>query len=101
MGSAAQVCVAGDIQCLAPDGVNWSAAYLQQAARCWWWARRRWSIRLPLRAGCPKACLPIVAVNLGRPRGDDLPSLKVEQPCAQALAFLLPAAARVPNPGTN
>lgn len=48
-----------------------------------------------------KAGLPIAAVNLGRTRGDDLLSLKVEQSCAQALAFLLPAAARVPNPGTN
>lgn len=48
-----------------------------------------------------KAGVPIAAVNLGRTRGDDLLRLKVEQPCAQALAFLLPVAARVPNPGTN
>jgi NAD-dependent SIR2 family protein deacetylase len=31
---------------------------------------------------------PIAAINLGRTRADDLLSLKVEQPCAQALAFL-------------
>ena len=32
---------------------------------------------------------PIAAVNLGRTRGDPLLSLKVEQPCEAALAFLL------------
>jgi NAD-dependent SIR2 family protein deacetylase len=32
---------------------------------------------------------PIAAVNLGRTRGDALLTLKVEQPCEQALAFLL------------
>jgi NAD-dependent SIR2 family protein deacetylase len=32
---------------------------------------------------------PIAAVNLGRTRADDLLALKVEQPCAEALAFLL------------
>jgi NAD-dependent SIR2 family protein deacetylase len=32
---------------------------------------------------------PIATVNLGRTRADDLVSLKVRQPCAQALAFLL------------
>lgn len=48
-----------------------------------------------------KAGLPIAAINLGRTRGDDLLQLKVAQPCAQALDFLLPAMARVPNPGTN
>jgi NAD-dependent SIR2 family protein deacetylase len=32
---------------------------------------------------------PIAAVNLGRTRADDLLALKVEQPCEQALAFLL------------
>jgi NAD-dependent SIR2 family protein deacetylase len=32
---------------------------------------------------------PIAAVNLGRTRADDLLALKVEQPCADALAFLL------------
>jgi NAD-dependent SIR2 family protein deacetylase len=32
---------------------------------------------------------PIAAVNLGRTRADDLLSLKVQQPCAEALAFLL------------
>ena len=35
-----------------------------------------------------KAGKPIAAVNLGRTRADALLSLKVEQPCAQALAFL-------------
>ncbi|QNH14620.1 NAD-dependent protein deacetylase [Xanthomonas sp. SI] len=40
-----------------------------------------------------KAGVPIAAVNLGRTRGDDLLSLKLAQPCAQALAFLLPRAA--------
>jgi NAD-dependent SIR2 family protein deacetylase len=34
---------------------------------------------------------PIAAVNLGRTRADDLLSLKVTQPCADALAFLLPS----------
>ncbi|MEO8464751.1 MAG: NAD-dependent protein deacetylase [Gammaproteobacteria bacterium] len=32
---------------------------------------------------------PIAAVNLGKTRADDLLSLKVTQPCADALAFLL------------
>ena len=32
---------------------------------------------------------PIAAVNLGRTRADDLLALKVAQPCADALAFLL------------
>jgi NAD-dependent SIR2 family protein deacetylase len=32
---------------------------------------------------------PIAAVNLGRTRADDLLTLKVEQPCAAALSFLL------------
>src|SRR5689334_13591183 len=32
---------------------------------------------------------PIAAVNLGRTRADDLLTLKVTQPCAEALAFLL------------
>lgn len=36
-----------------------------------------------------KAGLPVAAVNLGRTRADALLSLKVELPCAQALAFLL------------
>ena len=40
-----------------------------------------------------KAGVPIAAVNLGRTRGDDLLSLKLAQPCAQALDFLLPRAA--------
>ncbi len=32
---------------------------------------------------------PVAAVNLGRTRADDLLALKVEQPCDEALAFLL------------
>lgn len=36
-----------------------------------------------------RAGLPVAAVNLGRTRADALLSLKVEMPCAQALAFLL------------
>jgi NAD-dependent SIR2 family protein deacetylase len=32
---------------------------------------------------------PIAAVNLGRTRADDLLSLKIAEPCAQALSFLL------------
>jgi len=32
---------------------------------------------------------PIAAVNLGRTRADDLVSLRVAQPCGEALAFLL------------
>jgi NAD-dependent SIR2 family protein deacetylase len=32
---------------------------------------------------------PIAAVNLGRTRADDLLTLKINEPCAQALAFLL------------
>lgn len=39
------------------------------------------------------AGLPVAALNLGRTRADDLLSLKVEQSCASALAFLLPSAA--------
>jgi len=35
------------------------------------------------------AAKPIAAVNLGRTRADELLALKVEQPCEQALAFLL------------
>ncbi|MBM7127866.1 NAD-dependent protein deacetylase [Dyella flava] len=35
-----------------------------------------------------KAGKPVAAVNLGRTRADPLLSLKVEQPCAEALAFL-------------
>ncbi|HUA79571.1 MAG TPA: NAD-dependent protein deacetylase [Dyella sp.] len=37
-----------------------------------------------------KAGKPIAAVNLGRTRADPLLSLKVAQPCAEALAFLYP-----------
>ncbi|WIH06729.1 NAD-dependent protein deacetylase [Xanthomonas translucens pv. graminis] len=40
-----------------------------------------------------KAGMLIAAVNLGRTRGDDLLSLKLAQPCAQALEFLLPPVA--------
>lgn len=36
-----------------------------------------------------KAGLPVAALNLGRTRADDLLTLKVEQPCAPALSFLL------------
>jgi NAD-dependent SIR2 family protein deacetylase len=36
-----------------------------------------------------RAGKPVAAVNLGRTRADPLLSLKVEQPCAEALAFLL------------
>ncbi|HEV2538709.1 MAG TPA: NAD-dependent protein deacetylase [Frateuria sp.] len=36
-----------------------------------------------------RAGKPVAAVNLGRTRADPLLSLKVEQPCADALAFLL------------
>jgi len=36
--------------------------------------------------------VPVAALNLGRTRADDLLSLKIEQPCAAALAFLLPSA---------
>lgn len=35
-----------------------------------------------------KAGKPVAVVNLGRTRADPLLSLKVERPCAQALAFL-------------
>jgi len=35
-----------------------------------------------------RAGKPIAAVNIGRTRADDLLTLKIEQPCAQALAFL-------------
>jgi len=41
-----------------------------------------------VRAGA-QAGLPIAAVNLGRTRADDLLTLKVEQSCAEALAFML------------
>ena len=40
---------------------------------------------------------PIAAVNLGRTRADELLTLKVSAPCADALAFLLPQA-RPPRP---
>jgi hypothetical protein len=35
-----------------------------------------------------KAGKPIAAVNLGRTRADPLLQLKIQQPCAEALAFL-------------
>ena len=35
---------------------------------------------------------PGAALSPGRTRADDLLSLKIEQPCAAALAFLLPSA---------
>jgi NAD-dependent SIR2 family protein deacetylase len=38
---------------------------------------------------------PIATVNLGRTRADDLVSLKVRQPCTEALAFLLEEDTRV------
>lgn len=41
-----------------------------------------------VRAGA-QAGLPVAAVNLGRTRADELLSLKVERPCAEALAFML------------
>ena len=39
---------------------------------------------------------PIAAVNLGHTRADALLSLKVSEPCAAALAFLLPSPGGVP-----
>jgi NAD-dependent SIR2 family protein deacetylase len=36
-----------------------------------------------------KAGKPLAAVNLGKTRADDLLVLKVEQPCGEALSFLL------------
>ncbi|MFT8245037.1 NAD-dependent protein deacetylase [Roseomonas sp. BN140053] len=49
-----------------------------------------------------RAGLPMAAVNLGRTRADALLSLKVEQPCTEALAFLLhdPALAGSALPST-
>ena len=44
-------------------------------------------------AAAAKTGLPVAAINLGRTRADDLLTLKIEAPCAQALAFLLPAEA--------
>ncbi|MCC7633106.1 NAD-dependent protein deacetylase [Stenotrophomonas rhizophila] len=37
------------------------------------------------------AGLPVAALNLGRTRADALLNLKIAEPCAEALAFLLPA----------
>ncbi len=41
-------------------------------------------------AAAARAGLPIAALNLGKTRADPLLSLKVEQPCAEALQALLP-----------
>lgn len=41
-----------------------------------------------------RAGLPVAALNFGRTRADDLLALKVERPCAEALAFLLEGIAR-------
>ncbi len=41
-------------------------------------------------AAMAKLGKPIAAVNLGRTRADELLTLKVDAPCADALAFLLP-----------
>lgn len=38
-----------------------------------------------------RAGKPIVAINLGQTRADALLTLKIEQPCAEALSFLMPA----------
>jgi NAD-dependent SIR2 family protein deacetylase len=40
-------------------------------------------------AAMAKLGKPIAAVNLGRTRADELLTLKVNAPCAEALAFLL------------
>jgi NAD-dependent SIR2 family protein deacetylase len=39
---------------------------------------------------------PIAAVNLGRTRADDMLTLKISEPCADALSFLLGTAGREP-----
>jgi NAD-dependent SIR2 family protein deacetylase len=43
--------------------------------------------------------LPIAAVNLGRSRADDFLTLRVQQPAAEALAFLAHPDPRQPQPG--
>lgn len=48
-----------------------------------------------------KAGLPVAALNLGRTRADDLLTLKVEQSCAEALSFLLPATTPATANATN
>lgn len=47
-------------------------------------------------AAAARAALPIAAINLGRTRADSLLALKIEQPCAEALANLL---SLLPEPG--
>ncbi|ANN66166.1 NAD-dependent protein deacetylase [Bordetella bronchialis] len=47
-------------------------------------------------AAASRAALPIAAINLGRTRADSLLALKIEQPCAEALANLL---SLLPEPG--
>ena len=42
-----------------------------------------------VQAGAQRRQIPIAAVNLGRTRADDLLTLKVEERCEAALAFLL------------
>jgi len=42
-------------------------------------------------AAMAAASKPIAAVNLGKTRADELLALKVSEPCADALAFLLPS----------
>ena len=44
--------------------------------------------RVPVRQAAA-AGIPIAAVNLGRTRADDLLTLKVQERCEAALAFLL------------
>nr|WP_145925218.1 NAD-dependent protein deacetylase [Bordetella sp. H567] len=41
-------------------------------------------------AAADRAGLPVAAINLGRTRADPLLALKIEQPCADTLAALLP-----------
>ena len=48
------------------------------------------------KSAAARAGLPVAALNRGRTRADELLSLKVEADCAQALAFLLDAAAPAP-----
>jgi NAD-dependent SIR2 family protein deacetylase len=43
--------------------------------------------------------LPIASVNLGRSRADDFLALRVQQPAAEALAFLLQPAPQPEQPG--
>ena len=51
-------------------------------------------VQMAARAG-----KPVAAINMGRTRADDLLAVKVEQPCEQALAFLLSShSAILPSP---